>query len=128
MHPEYLTRPLFVLLLSLLANPAWASADKWLQDDIDALISAIALSGCEFIRNGKRHSADESVKHISRKYAHFEDEIDSIESFVSLTATRSLMSGKAYQVQCGAEITSSEKWMLDKAAELRILDTSGTGR
>lgn len=121
-------RPLLIGLLGSLAISATASPKEVLAADIDALVSAVAGSGCEFIRNGKRHSAEESVKQIARKYAHFEEEIDSIETFVSLTATRSLMSGKAYQVQCGTEITSSEQWMLEKAAELRILNGPEAGR
>ncbi len=111
---------LFLILLAVLVTPGVTYAAGSLASDIDRLIDAVETSGCTFIRNGKEHTSEESVKHISRKYAHFEDDIDSIESFVALTATKSLMSGEPYQVQCENTVTSSAEWMLNKAEELGI--------
>ncbi|MBO6557093.1 MAG: DUF5329 family protein [Pseudomonadales bacterium] len=111
---------LCLLLLAVLVTPGVTYATGSLASDIKRLIQAVEISGCTFMRNGKAHASKESGKHISRKYAHFEDDIDSIESFVALTATKSLISGKPYVVQCENTVTSSSEWMLNKAEELGL--------
>ncbi len=115
------TKFLMLVLLCVSSSHAFAVSES-LQSQIEALIGAVAQSQCVFIRNGKQHTARESVKHISRKYAHFENEIDSIERFVDLTASRSLMTGKAYEVECEGLSMTSQSWMLDKAAELGFFE------
>lgn len=66
----------------ILVLVAWQSAVQAngnpLHNQIQALISEVGESGCDFIRNGKQHSSAEGVEHITRKYEHFRDEIDSI--------------------------------------------------
>ena len=53
------------LLASALAGPT-AAADP--QAEIDALIAALAGSGCEFQRNGSWHGAARAKAHLQRKY------------------------------------------------------------
>ncbi len=101
-----------VLFLILLSLPALATES--LSKSIEGLLENISASDCVFIRNGREHTAAESVDHIRRKYAHFEDEIDSIDRFIALTATRSMITGRAYQVRCGAETTDSAAWIETK--------------
>jgi len=62
------------------------------------LILAVENSGLTFIRNNNRATGDKAAQHIRRKYEHFQDEITSPEEFIEFTATRSLMTGKAYEV------------------------------
>lgn len=120
----------YLLLLTLVVSLGFVSdlnaSSAALDTEIDQLIQAVGESGCTFVRNGKQHTARESVKHISRKYAHFEDEIDSIESFVALTATQSLMTGKAYEVRCDGLVLTSEQWLLNKAQELGLSLQAGS--
>jgi hypothetical protein len=58
------------------------------------------------------------MKHIKKKYAHYENDIDSIDTFIELTATRSLISGRAYEVQCNGQTMTSADWLSDKASTL----------
>lgn len=91
-----------------------AAQTSVLDQQIETLLQSISASGCEFVRNGKSYTPSESVKHITRKWEHFADEIDSIEKFVELTATRSLISGKAYEVRCEAGTQPSAEWLLSQ--------------
>ncbi|MBT6893720.1 MAG: DUF5329 family protein [Gammaproteobacteria bacterium] len=106
---------LFALLLGI-STPAYATDQLDLQ--IQQLLNLVSASNCSFVRNGKTHNARESVKHISRKYAHYEHDIDSIDSFIELTATKSLFTGKQYLVNCDGQIMPSAKWMHGKVIEL----------
>jgi hypothetical protein len=108
---------LFFLLLSI-TTPAYATPPLDLQ--IELLLDQVAESQCSFVRNGKAHTAKESVKHISRKYAHYEEEIDSIDSFIELTATKSLFTGKEYLIECQGQVMTSAEWMHEKATELGL--------
>ncbi len=109
-----------ILTLGLLAITV--TADAGLDTRIDALISAVNDSNCQFIRNGKIYTPMESVAHIRKKYNYFKDDIDSIDTFIEFSATKSMMSGKPYKIKCegsGTELSSS--WMSNKAVEIGII-------
>jgi len=96
-------------------------ADDSLGDQISQLLLAIEVSKCQFIRNGKTYTPEDSIAHIRKKYTHFKDNIDTIDKFIELSATKSLISGRPYQVQCGtSEPELSSAWLTDKAIELGI--------
>lgn len=101
----------------LLALPS--TAENSLESQINRLILALGKSNCQFIRNNKVYTPEESVVHIKKKYNYYRDEIESIDKFIELSASRSLISGKVYQVACaGAEPQASSKWLRLKASEL----------
>lgn len=78
------------------------------------LISAVASSGLTFIRNGNRAAGGKAAQHIRRKYEHFQDQITTPEEFIELTATRSLMTGKAYEViLADGKRMPLKDWLLD---------------
>ncbi len=111
-----LYRWLLLLSLAPYSLPGYAVPD--LDAQVNALMQVITSSGCTFIRNGKTHDAAASIKHINRKYDHFRDEITNIDEFIERTATKSLMSGKRYQVQCGEERYLSSEWLKREADNL----------
>ena len=81
---------------------------------IDYLLTFVANSDCTFIRNGKPHTAKEAVGHMQRKYDHFRDEIKTPEDFIRLSASKSLISGKAYMVKTKTgQVLKSETWLLE---------------
>jgi len=83
------------------------------QAEVEHLVATLANSECVMIRNGKAHDGEEAADHVRRKYEHFRDEIDSTEDFIAYSATRSLISGRAYQVQCpGEDPQPSADWLL----------------
>jgi len=84
------------------------------------LISAVATSGLTFIRNGNRATGDKAAQHIRRKYEHFQDEITTPEQFIELTATRSLMTGQAYQVMLpDGQRLPLKNWLLEVLQQYR---------
>ena len=84
--------------LLLLSLSALADVPPEQQAEVEHLIATLANSECVMIRNGKAHDGEEAADHVRRKYEHFRDEIDSTEDFIAYSATRSLISGRAYQV------------------------------
>ena len=55
-----------------------------------------------------------------RKYEHFRDEIGSTEEFIAYAATKSLVTGRAYRVQCPGEAPrSSADWLLGELEAYR---------
>jgi len=90
------------------------------QIEINQLLDFIKQSPCTFIRNGKNHTAKDALKHIKKKYHYFEDDIDSAEKFIELSATKSSMSGKKYQIICAnKDMISSQQWLLNQLAKIR---------
>ena len=85
--------------------------------EVEHLLSYLAASDCEMVRNGEVHSGAEGARHVRRKYDHFRDEIDSTEAFIDMAASGSLRSGQPYEVHCpGQPPVPSADWLL---AELR---------
>jgi len=98
------------LLFCLAAGADVPSAQ---QAEVEHLVATLEGSDCVMIRNGKAHDGREAADHVRRKYAHFRDEIDSTEDFIAYSATKSLISGRAYQVQCpGEDPQPSADWLL----------------
>lgn len=113
------TALLTLLLPSLLAAAGTTPA---VRSEIDALLSALGRADCRFQRNGSWHSAAEAQTHLQRKLAHIDKRggVTSSEAFIELAATRSSLSGQAYQVRCGdAPATPSAEWLRTELARLR---------
>lgn len=110
----------FLLLLPLLlATPGFA-AETNTESEIEYLIEAIGNSGCEFIRNGKRHSARDAEEHIRMKYKRGRRYAPTTELFIERLASRSSMSKKPYLMQCGDEApVESGVWLGARLAEYR---------
>jgi hypothetical protein len=90
--------------------------------EIDALMNKLQTSGCQFNRNGSWYTGAEAKDHLLKKLSYFEDhgDVKSTEQFIELAATKSSMSGKAYQVKCGAEpAVESQRWLTTQLAALR---------
>ena len=120
--------PIAMMLVSLQAG-AEKKADDAGKKDLEAtiahLLEYVRTADVVFIRNGKEHSAEDAAKHIEKKYNHYKKKIKTPEDFIEKSATKSMMSGKLYQIRLkdGTVITSKD-WLL---AELeRYRNTSAT--
>jgi Family of unknown function (DUF5329) len=115
---------LAALLFTLLAQAA--TLPPPVRDEIDSLLSRLAASGCQFRRNGAWYTAAEAQAHLRRKLDYLVDKgaVASTEQFIERAASRSSVSGQAYQVRCGGTppVTSSS-WLY---AELRVLRSAPT--
>ena len=90
--------------------------------EVDALLSALEKSGCEFSRNGSWHPAKEARTHLLRKLEYLEGKnaVQSTEQFIELAASASSSSGKPYLVRCGkAAPVESRAWLSAQLAALR---------
>ena len=105
-----------LLLISLLALPAFADTTA----EINHLLNYVKTTDCKYIRNGKVHTGNEGAKHIKAKYDHYKDDIKTAEDFIRLSATKSLMSGSKYYIECpGSPKIESGKWLLTELKRYR---------
>jgi hypothetical protein len=82
--------------------------------EINYLLGFIDRSGCKFYRNGSWYDAHRAQSHLRDKYNLLtaRDRIKSADDFIEQAATKSSMSGKEYQIQCGAgPAVSSNRWL-----------------
>ena len=107
------------LVLILLAWPIMASATN-MQAEIEYLINRIQNSNCAFIRNGKAHNAEEAIEHILKKYDHFKAKIKTTEDFIDYCASKSMLSGKSYQISCSdKDVVESKDWFSEELKRFR---------
>jgi hypothetical protein len=111
--------PLLLLVTSLLSatplNPA-------VRAEIDALLSSLEKSGCEFSRNGSWYTAAEAKRHLLRKLEYLDDKeaVQTTEQFIARGASTSSSSGKPYLVRCrDAAPIESNKWLTRQLTTLR---------
>jgi Family of unknown function (DUF5329) len=120
--PAFLRFSLAALLavLTLIAQAGSLPANA--RVEIEAMLTALKSSGCQFNRNGTWHSGAEAQAHLTKKLTYLVDKnlINSAEEFIALGASTSSVSGKPYQVRCGAApALDSKLWLLDQLKALR---------
>jgi hypothetical protein len=114
-----LTTVIFLLCLSSAIAAPLPSESR---AEVDALLSRLETSGCEFNRNGSWHTGAEAKTHILRKLEYLEDKgaVHSTEQVIELAAASSSMTGQAYQVRCGKDApVPSKTWLLSQLKALR---------
>lgn len=118
-----LSRPICTPLAVLACHLGHAATLAATRSEIDGLLKALQQSGCAFHRNGSWFNATEAKAHMLRKLDHLEDKrggVPSAEAFIEQAATRSSMTGLAYQVRCGtAPAEPSALWMTRTLKQVR---------
>lgn len=112
---------LSLILLTTVCTAADLSAAS--RAEIDTLLNRLGNSGCQFNRNGNWYNSAEAKAHLTKKldYLIEKKKVGGTEQFIELAATSSSMSGKAYQVKCGAaQPVPSSAWL---NAELQVVRT-----
>lgn len=95
------------------------------QAEVEHLLSFVKNSGCTLDRNGTTHQGAEAVNHIQIKYDYFRDDIKTTEDFIELSATKSTMSGRYYQVDCpGQDKVRTKDWLLGELKAFRANHTN----
>ncbi len=106
------------LLFSVIAGEEVARGeDKSTEQIVEFLIGAVAGSHLTFIRNGEEHSCTEAAGHIRRKYDYFRSRIRTPEDFISLCASKSILSGKPYLVVTERGEITVKQWLEQKLAD-----------
>ena len=114
-----MTRLLLSLIL-LAGSIATVRADTAADEEIRALIQAVADSGCEFNRNGSLHSAEAAADHLELKYTQGKRYAGSAEVFIDRLASKSSWSGESYQMICDGELQPARDWLTSTLATNQI--------
>lgn len=96
--------------------------------EIDALMTRLQSSGCQFNRNGSWYTGAEAKAHLLRKLDYLEGHgtVATTEQFIEQAASKSSSSGKAYQVKCGAETAvDSQVWLGRQLGAIRASGVTG---
>ena len=115
-------RPILYLFLTCMLLPpnAAATLTPRAQIEIEHLLLYVERSGCEFYRNGSWYDAAAAERHLRFKYEWFKDSLDGAEDFIGKAASRSSVSGQAYEVKCGFDAPrSSAMWLTDELRHFR---------
>ncbi len=111
-------------LIILLALLGFCTHRAIAEDDLDStityLLAYVKNSDVVFIRNNREHTPHEAATHMRRKYEHFKDQIKTPEDFILFAGTKSLMTGRVYQVRMkDGKTILTQKWLEDALAKYR---------
>ena len=108
-------------LIVLISTLFLADTDLRAEDvppEIDYLLTAVGNSDCAFIRNGKRHDAEDAEDHLRMKYRRGKRHATTTEDFIERLASKSSMSRKLYHIDCpGQDLMPSGEWLSKRLAE-----------
>jgi hypothetical protein len=93
--------------------------------EIEHLLDYVAQPGCQFNRNGSWYQGAEARDHLRQKYEYLDKRkmVPDAESFIQRAASESSMSGKPYQVRCGAGApTPSGPWLREELKRYRAVN------
>ena len=119
---------LFLLIVIFATAGNAASLSPTARAEIDALLSRLEASSCQFNRSGTWHTATEAKSHLLRKLKYLEDRgaVQSAEQFIELAASSSSTTGQPYLVKCGSGApVQSGTWLL---SQLQLMRSSGRAR
>lgn len=107
---------LLVLVLFAFSSVAQASPE----DEINHLKHFVRSTTCQYDRNGTLHNGEQAVEHIQKKADYYADDIKTAEDFIKYSATKSMISGRKYQVRCEGQPTiNSRDWLLNELKAYR---------
>jgi len=115
----------FIVLLLIASSATWAD-EQAVAVEVGYLIDTVAESGCNFVRNGKEHTASEAADHLQMKARKGKRYYDTAEEFIDRIASKSSWSGKPYLIQCADRpAVEAGNWFTRALAEYRT-STPGT--
>jgi len=119
---------LFLLTVIFAAAGSAAALSPAARTEIDALLSRLEASACEFNRNGSWYPAADAKSHLLRKLKYLEDRgaVQSTEQFIELAASSSSTTGQPYLVKCGSGApVQSGTWL---RSQLQMVRSSGRAK
>ena len=112
-------RFLIPLIAALPLLPGIATASD-AAAEIEYLVSTVGASECTFIRNGKRHSAEDAEDHLRMKYRRGKKYASTSEDFIKYLASASSWTKKPYYIECdGHEAVPTGDWLTQHLDEYR---------
>lgn len=123
----FLASLLILLAVSANAAPLPPAA----RAEVDAMLTRLQSSGCEFNRNGSWHAGAEARAHLLKKLDYLEGKglVQTAEQFIERGASASSMSGKAYLVRCaGKPPMESAQWLKAELQQQRAARAASSPR
>jgi hypothetical protein len=110
---------LSIVVATLMLLPGVGVASK-AEAEIEHLVSTVGSSDCTFIRNGKRHSAEDAEDHLRMKYRRGKKYAATAEDFIKYLASASSWTKKPYYIECtGNEAVRTGDWLTAHLDEYR---------
>lgn len=130
-HSNFAMRlPLLTTLLVALTAQA-APLPPTARTEVDALLTRLQSSGCEFNRNGSWYAGAEAKAHLLKKLDYLEGKgmVSTAEQFIERGASASSMSGKPYLVRCaGKAPVESAQWLKAELLQVRAARAASAPR
>ena len=118
---KYLRFGLALTMLGLVAVSR-ATPSPGASQEVEHLLNFILNSGCQFYRNGSWYDSKRGEEHLRSKDDDLAKhaEISVAEDFIDKAASKSSLSGLAYQVKCGAgDPMTSAQWLRQELIRFR---------
>ncbi len=106
-----------LLLFTITQGNEVRGESKSTEQIVEFLIDAIARSHLMFIGNGTGHNCIEAAEHVRKKYEYFRSGIKTPEDFITLCASKSILSGKLYLVVTEQGEMPVAKWLKQRLAD-----------
>jgi hypothetical protein len=99
--------------LLAVAGGVQAQISPQANQEIKGLLDFVERSECKFMRNGSEYPGPQARAHLEKKLNYLEGKnlVSSAEDFIDLAATKSSMSGKAYEVRCPTGVQPTSTWL-----------------
>jgi len=101
-----------ISLVAIITNVQVLAAPQVTQE-IKGLLDFVEHSECQFVRNGDEYPGPRARAHLEQKLRYLEGKnlVNSAEDFIDLAATKSSMSGRAYEVRCSEGVEPANTWL-----------------
>lgn len=111
-----------ISLIAFVTN-AQAQATPQVTQEIKGLLDFVEHSECQFVRNGSEFPGPRARVHLEKKLNYLEGKnmVSSAEDFIDLAATKSSMSGRAYEVRCPEGVQPASTWLKKELQRQRQL-------
>lgn len=104
-----------ILIFLWFSNVSFADISNTQEGEIQHLLNQIKQTSCIIERNGNLHKGKEVYSHVLKKFNYYQDQIQSTEDFIALSASKSTFSGKNYKISCDQKNWKNTKdWLLEE--------------
>ncbi|MHC8322459.1 YfeK family protein [Pseudomonas sp. GB2N2] len=111
-----------ISVIAIVTN-AQSQATPQATQEIKGLLDFVEHSECQFVRNGSEYPGPRARAHLEKKLSYLEGKnmVNSAEDFIDLAATKSSMSGHAYEVRCPEGAQPASTWLKGELQRQRQL-------
>jgi hypothetical protein len=91
--------------------------------EIKSLLDFVGHSECQFVRNGSEYPGPRARAHLEKKLNYLQglNRVNRAEDFIDLAATKSSVSGRAYEVRCQQSVEPASTWLKRELQRQRLL-------